>query len=586
MMAGPSVYGTTTQRVLAIPEILELVFSFLEAKDHARCVCVCKIWSEVALDTLWRDVDDLRRLFSVLAPIEPGEAPGLPDHFQRPLEPSDWARFMRYARRVRSLSVTPETDGRLHGALVFDEIARTRTTFNILPRLSSLSWMSEEGERLRLSLMFMHENIKQFSVRLVPSEHYSFGVFFQEIALRLSKLTCIDLSFQFPVRDIEEDLCKLFESLVDLQKVVLPKFTITAKIVERLSRSPKLRVIQFEFLESQGAGDVSDVHNWFPTLHEDAFPSLNDLSASVHLPHMVRFLNGEFSPSHLTCLYVHLLYTVPPYQVQDFLEAVAQNCQQMTQLYLDFSGDSSPLVFRTSLPDEDRITWNTLRPLLKLPKLIEFELHWDTPLALTHSDIEELALSLPTLELLILNSEPLPSLQPPPLTLRALIPFARHCPKMRELSLYINASSSDLDEASRELYACLPPTRFRSLRQLSFGLSRIADSEAVALFLSQLCPLGCTVTSGVSWPNGFDSMEAQTPEDSLVLADLWAQAGHWWARWSEVNQILPLLTKARMEERARRSELEREVEDLRVRCRLLGEQVKVGIAPDSECIAL
>ncbi|KAI0628309.1 hypothetical protein C8Q77DRAFT_1068263 [Trametes polyzona] len=587
-----SAYGSTTLRVLAIPEILELVFTFLEETDTSICACVCRTWSEVALDSLWRDVNDLRRLFNVLAPIvaiggpEDAEAAASHERFSRPLEPGDWARFSRYARRVRNLSVPPSNDTRLRGPDVFDEIARTRTALDILPKLTSLSWTSELGERLRLSLMFMHDNIKHFTVRLVPTESYSFGIYFQEIALRMPKLTHLDMRFTFPVRDIQEDLCTLFEGLPSLQKVVLPKFTLSAKVIESLSRNPKLRVVQFEFMESQGAGDVSDVHNWFPVLQEDAFQSLHDLSISVHLPHMVRFLNAAFCPANLTCLYVHVLYIVPPYQVQEFFEAAAQNCQHLTQLYLDFAGDPSPLLFRTTLPDEDRFSWNTLRPLLKLPKLTEFELHWDSPLAITQNDLEDLAVSLPSLELLVLNPEPVPTPQPPSLTLRALIPFARHCPKMRELSLYIDASSTDLEDASRELHSTLPPVQFHALRTLSFGLSRIAASEPVALFLSELCPLGCTVSAGVSWPQGLAAMEAQTPEDAAVLVGMWARAEEWYPRWAEVDRVLPLLTRARMEERARRRALEREVEDLRVRCRLLEDRESVGVPPDGGCIAL
>ncbi|KAI0773038.1 hypothetical protein BD413DRAFT_690697 [Trametes elegans] len=601
-----SVYGSTTQRVLGIPEILELVFSFLETKDAAQCARVCKGWSAIALDSLWRDVDDLHRLFSLLAPIVARETPDCPDvnalpvvsvvscgsaqtsqHFSRPLEPADWGRFMRYARRVRSFSALPSDDERLHGPPIFDEIARTRPTFNVLPKLSSLSWLSEKGDRTRLSLMFMHDNIKHFAVRLIPTDDYSFGVFFQEIALRMPKLIELDLRFNFPMRDIEEALCKLLTDLPELEKIILPKFTLTAKIIEQLSKSPKLRVVQFEFPESQGTGDVSDVHNWFPNVDEEAFPALHDLSVSVHLPHMIRFLNSDFSPSHLQCLYVHVLYVVPPYQVQEFLESVAKNCKQLTQLFLDFAGDPSPLIFRTSLPDEDRIGWNSLRPLTKLPKLTQFELHWETALAVTHADVEELASSMPALEVLVLNPEPLPTPQPPALTLRALIPFAQHCRNMRELSLCVDASATDtLEDAARELHAALPPVRFQKLRELTFGLSRITHPESIALFLSRLCPVGVTVAAGVSWPEGVGALAAENVDDQAVLLDMWNQAKEWYSRWEEVNHMLPLLTSIRMEERARRSELEREVEDLRVRCRVLEDRMHVGVPHDGGCITL
>ncbi|KAI0824326.1 hypothetical protein BC628DRAFT_425787 [Trametes gibbosa] len=503
-----------------------------------------------------------------------------------PLEPADWARFTRYARRVRALSVLPRSDTLLRGPLVFDEVARTRATLNILPRLSNLTWTTENSERLQLSLMFMHENIRNFTVKLIRSDHYPLSIYFQEISLRMPALTHLDMRFTFPVREIQDDLCKLFDSLPHLQRVVLPKFTLSAKIMEKLSHCPKLRVIQFEFMESQGAGDVSDVHNWFPVLKEGAFPELRDLSISVHIPHMVRFLSSMFFPANLTCLYVHVLYIVPPYQVQEFLEATAQSCQQLNQLYIDFAGDPSPLLFRSILSDEDRISWNTLRPVLKLSKLTLFEIHWDQPLAISQGDIENLAASLPSLEVLSLNSEPLPAPQPPSLTLGALIPFARHCPKMRELSLYIDASTSatDLEAASRSLHASLPPTRFRSLEKLSLGLSRISDTEPVALFLSEICPLGCTVGAGVSWPNGFGALASETIEDGTVLVDMWAKAASWYEQWLVVDKMMPPLVRARMQERARRQELEREVEDLRVRSRLLEDRASVGVPQDGGCI--
>ena len=69
----PSLYGTTVHRVLAIPEIVELVFSFVDESEHVKNACVCKVWSEVALDLLWRRVEDLPRLFCLLAPMVEGD---------------------------------------------------------------------------------------------------------------------------------------------------------------------------------------------------------------------------------------------------------------------------------------------------------------------------------------------------------------------------------------------------------------------------------------------------------------------------------------------------------------------------------
>ena len=63
-------YEATTLRVLAIPEIIELIMSFLDKKDNVNNACVCRSWSEIALDCIWRNVDDITQLLRLLAPLD------------------------------------------------------------------------------------------------------------------------------------------------------------------------------------------------------------------------------------------------------------------------------------------------------------------------------------------------------------------------------------------------------------------------------------------------------------------------------------------------------------------------------------
>ena len=52
-----------------MPELLDLIFGCLGHCDNASNARVCRVWSDVALDLLWREVDDLPRVFQLLAPI-------------------------------------------------------------------------------------------------------------------------------------------------------------------------------------------------------------------------------------------------------------------------------------------------------------------------------------------------------------------------------------------------------------------------------------------------------------------------------------------------------------------------------------
>ncbi|KAI0750487.1 hypothetical protein C8Q74DRAFT_1361745 [Fomes fomentarius] len=583
LLRTPSVFGTVTQRVLVIPELLELVFSFLNTQENARNARVCKAWTQVALDLLWREVDDLPRLLSLLAPTEDCTEGR---RFSRPLEPNDWTRYMRYASRVRKLVVTPGIDEALKGPSVFQEIAQTRTTAHLLPKLSSLTWTPDSGERLRLSLMFMHENVKEFAARLVPSDTYAFSVYFQEIALRMPKLTRLDLRFSFPVRNIETDVCALIAALPHLRVIVMPKFTLTTKVMEALSRKEHLEVVQFEFMESQGGGDAWDVTDWAPVMEEGAFPALYDLSLNVQISHMRRFVTSPFCPAHLRLLYVNVIEIVPPPQVHAFLTALAENCPQLAELAINYSGEPHGLVFRPNPPADMLLTWDTLRPALKCAKLTLFEIHWDTPLAISQADLEDIASSWPELEVLILDCQPLPSTLPSALTLDALVPFARHCPRLRELGLYLSASAPPRVGATT---TTTHPVPFKSLQRLEVGVSSIVDPGPAALFLSELCPADCRLVSGVNWPHDKSLIAAESEDDLDALRGVLAELGEFYRRWEEVRQVLPLLIRLRMEERARRDALEHEAEDLRMRCKVLEERLGMGAAGanvDGGCMIL
>ena len=62
-------YQSVLQRVGSIPELLDLIFDHLGPISNVNNVVVCKAWSEVARDRLWREVRNPRRLLSILAPI-------------------------------------------------------------------------------------------------------------------------------------------------------------------------------------------------------------------------------------------------------------------------------------------------------------------------------------------------------------------------------------------------------------------------------------------------------------------------------------------------------------------------------------
>ena len=290
---------------------------------------------------------------------------------------TDWIRFSRYAPFVRRLhyNVHCPTHKNLHHS-VFDEIARTRLQLDILPNLNTLHWIPASMNDLGMSVMFMHERVKNFVVWLPfdsdPRYEDGEGVvvevpFFQDVVSRMPNLTHLDLRMDFPGHLITPHITTFLSSIPALQTVVLPDYHITSQILTTLSRLPDLGTIQFEYGPDQGIGSVEDVQRVSPALSEGAFPSLWDLSLTISMSDMRRFLEMPFAPINLTSLFVDCPSLQSAEEVHLFLRCVAEGCQLLKALYLELLWMDSPNIFPKR---EDRITFEVLEPLLACPSLV------------------------------------------------------------------------------------------------------------------------------------------------------------------------------------------------------------------------
>ena len=115
------------------------------------------------------------------------------------------------------------------------------------------------------------------------------------------------------------------------------------------------------------------------------------------------------------------------------------------------------------------------------------------------------------------------------------------------------------------------------------GVSNIQDEGSVALFLSHLCPIGCEIEYGVTWHADLEDMSHDNG-NTVAAEELVKEVTKRCGKWSEVEKMLPLLTKLRVEERARCRALGDEVEDLRIRNRILMERGKVNMDGDGTCV--
>jgi hypothetical protein len=474
---------------------------------------------------------------------------------------ADWTRFNEhYARRVRELHFDDQAVGsefqRLR--LLFDQVARTRTTLILFPNLHKLVWLASSAASLQVASIFMQNTVRHLVIKLPGAVPTSF--FVEDITLRMPKITFLDIRSHQSVINVKSELTKLLNGLTELKKIILPQFYVTAEILELLSRLPHLGVIEFEYVAEQGGGQPEDVISIQPSFAPDSFRNLWNLALTARLPDMTRIFSTNFAPTNLTTLYINSLgsglqHMVTPTVLHEFLTVVASECQLLTQLVLDLLTTLNP----PELPEENaQFTLETLRPILSCPSLVAFEIVHEYPIRLSDDDIEEISRGWPNLEKLYLSCEPVAMLdatrEEGALSLKALEHLARYSPNVQEIGLFLDASP-DVDGAKNHDLPC-----FRRLRRLFVGVSRASDEEGVALYLARMLPLGCLPEYGVTWYNGPASF-ASTASNEMEgkMQEITRRCDS----WEHIADLLPVLIRLRCEEIQRQRKLESELRTLR-----------------------
>ncbi|KAF9244498.1 hypothetical protein BU15DRAFT_85881 [Melanogaster broomeanus] len=414
----------SAHRVLFIPELVDIIFNSLDRKTNVTNARVCKEWSEIALDVIWKEVDDLVQLFSLLKPV-----------FESLPEANDWFRFERYASRVRCLRFRSD---KCRDDIIdlLDDVARTRTSLEILPNMHTLEWIYIHDDYMERCKLFLHRRLRHLTVT-APSHYRPRPSFYKDLCARAPQLHTLNLYIRYPGTPIEDDLRMLLRNLPELRKIVLPEFHVTSSLIEELSRAKNIGVVEFSHDQELGYGDRRNVDTFAPVLAQGAFPSLWDLSLAAKIDDVDRFFRSNFAPINITSLYINAYDDHHPSEVHDLLLTLSQQCQLLSKLF---------------------------------PNLVAFELVHKYPLRITLDEIEELASKWPHS---ILDEDAFT------LDLRALLPFARHCPSLQRLGLYINATEAEIPS----VHSSVEP--FRSLRILYLGTSQARDQRAVATFLSR-----------------------------------------------------------------------------------------------------
>lgn len=306
-----------------------------------------------------------------------------------------------------------------------------------------------------------------------------------------------DLSANVGISVLEPVLSNALSSLPQLEEINFPAFGITSSVIRALSRLRHLKKVYARPFWGMGfSGSPEDVKTIdVSDLPHDCFPNLQELDLDGGFGVLRSVLSAQCIPRTLTRLFFSAFEGEPLYSLKSLLDFIANEFTELTFLgvvYLikppephglhDAGNDGQALA--ETIP---RITFDILRPALRLRKLRSFHVMHNRPLVLTESDIEEMGYAWRDTALRSLRLVPDPVFSPgvvldSELTLGSLQTFARFLPKLERLELYI--------DATRDIPSEPPEYIFHNLTTLDVGISPVAQNEhgAIARWLARIIP--------------------------------------------------------------------------------------------------
>ncbi|THU76345.1 hypothetical protein K435DRAFT_846631 [Dendrothele bispora CBS 962.96] len=461
---------------------------------------------------MWHEVSDLCAFFNLLAPVglESGrEKTKIKSYtFLVDPEPEDWDRFQKnYCWRVRRLKLnSPSSAGDIKSLIA--QVALIRSCQPVLPNLTEISYtgLLDRGFN-ECATLFMHEGVSKAYV--TQSEELDCRSFLRIIRARMPLLVNLELDV-FLVSQNVETVNELVAALPRLRSLAVPTHS---------DASPVLRALV----------DPTKLTRFKTTYYTEVIPlSILSHLDELHVFMFYRFLTASF-PSRmlqLTTICVVTKIIESPSDVMALLSAVVQTCPKLSSLSLD--------VEESVLPNDEpsRIQMKHLKPLLACSTLTEFSLEHPYALALDNKDIEQITSHLKALEVFVLNmyvnETPKPTTS---LTLETLLLFACHCPRIRQIGLFLQADVTVF--TSEAILAKFPPTSLPNLDRLDVGDSHVTNPMAVASFLSEILPLGAELKYSKS------SVE-----------------------WGQVDNSLPVLLEKAIQTRRKMDELKKRIREL------------------------
>ncbi|KDQ62110.1 hypothetical protein JAAARDRAFT_189482 [Jaapia argillacea MUCL 33604] len=510
-------------RCLKIREVLTNIFQYCpittypEQNTLVSLACTCRDFHEPALDLLWHTLEDLvpllRNMPADLIREELDSSLCTKMSFSRPLVPSDFDRFDRYAPRVKDLTI-----GRDPFLDPSESESMTANAYVDASTIRELITYKRDAPPF--------PNLLELHGKALPEDIYPYLSGFFTARLDLLNL----LAGPTSVQEQESLLVSLARTSPYITDLIFPDTSwsnTVIPIIPTLSNLQRLS-ITLDSLTSQDLSQLSSLANltfFLVNFSDDVITRLPDVQALdgvVVLPALDDL--HVFSSQLSTCTALLRCLRRCPLEAIDFTLRNSPPGKSLRELFMVFSQSAFRASLTSiniqgdeiSLPDEGILYSEVLRPLLLLQELCIVFIDHNSWHGLDNRSLEQMATAWPHLEHLELYTFSMVTTQPGLVTLEGLIPLASQCPNLKTINLALHASVEMTDSRPGRGVTSL------SVESLDFCYSTIDTSTIphVAGFLSDVFP-NANIKS--SWDEAKEFVEEDEAERSRAMARAWAE---------------------------------------------------------------
>ncbi|RDB18715.1 hypothetical protein Hypma_014661 [Hypsizygus marmoreus] len=478
---------------LETPELLGAILAYSSKKVVTSNLFLSKRWFSVGREILWKSLEnqsDFENLLSLLGELV-DRSPGGSLYNRLNLDgypqADKWKKFQEYSILIRSIHLP-----NLHSyAEACALISLNRPFLDLFPSLGTLHYNQGcDDNKLGLQYLplFLQPSILRFSVRLpdlgVAQGYLCVIQVIETIPKRMPHLVYLEITSRNLSVEALLTLHQVVGDLQNLETLILPSYCVVGDIIDVLALHERIREIKSKDIQGGGLHRrLVGAGRWGqPYLFPESYQALEFLTFCADAQSATKFLEDPHFPSGIGGLHLEMPIRESASTVASLFQIVQQTCPCLEDFRF------SDAAFAPDPGSPHFLPYRTFVPILSYPTLTVLHVHHHRALPWTEGQLMELARSLPLIESLRLNESPLEAHVQPSVPFPILLAFAQHCPNLKCLGLFLDASSPFVCE---ELgFFC-----FRVLQDLHLGLSPVSPErlEDVLVLLTRLLPSTCDI---------------------------------------------------------------------------------------------